>query len=382
MTIHWVGTGLSSAPGLNRLLDGGHAVAVWNRTPERAREAVAGRDADIRAYTPEALAAAVVAGDVVISMLPADRHVPLAQMCIDKGAHFVSSSYVAPEMRALDAAARAAGVVLVNEVGLDPGIDHLMAHDLVADYRALAQDGDRVSFTSYCGGIPKFANPFRYKFSWSPLGVLRALRSPSTSLREGQKLEAARPWHAITSYDAPLPTPERFEVYPNRDSLPFIDQYRFDPAWEIRDFVRGTIRLKGWQEAWSEVFREVETLHGESGDARLSEMADQFWRENAYEPGEPDRVVLCVGLRAERDGAAVFHKEWVLDAHGTEAGTAMAQLVSVPVTLAVEAVIAGRMPPGVHAAPEDPELVAEWLVEIGGIAQHIARVDHLRPAAA
>lgn len=380
MTIHWVGTGLSSAPGLNRLLDAGRAVVVWNRTPQKAREAVAGRDADIRALTPEALTDAVAKGDILVSMLPADQHVPLAQICIGKGAHFVSSSYISPGMRDLDAAAREAGVALVNEVGLDPGIDHLMAHDLVADYRAVAREGDTVSFTSYCGGIPKFPNPFRYKFSWSPLGVLRALRSPSTSIRDGARLEAARPWDAITTFDAPLPVPERFEVYPNRDSLPFIAQYGFDPAWKIRDFVRGTIRLKGWQEAWADVFREVEALSGEAGEARLAEMAETFWRENAYAEGEPDRVVLCVGLRAEREGAAVFHKEWVLDAYGTEEGTAMAKLVSIPVAMAVEALAEGRIPPGLHAAPEDPELVAEWLVEVGLIAQHMARVDHLRAA--
>lgn len=380
MTIHWVGTGLSSAPGLNRLLDAGRAVVVWNRTPQKAREAVAGRDSDIRALTPEALTDAVAKGDILVSMLPADQHVPLAQICIGKGAHFVSSSYISPGMRDLDAAAREAGVALVNEVGLDPGIDHLMAHDLVADYRAVAREGDTVSFTSYCGGIPKFPNPFRYKFSWSPLGVLRALRSPSTSIRDGARLEAARPWDAITTFDAPLPVPERFEVYPNRDSLPFIAQYGFDPAWKIRDFVRGTIRLKGWQEAWADVFREVEALSGEAGEARLAEMAETFWRENAYAEGEPDRVVLCVGLRAERGGAAVFHKEWVLDAYGTEEGTAMAKLVSIPVAMAVEALAEGRIPPGLHAAPEDPELVAEWLVEVGLIAQHMARVDHLRAA--
>ena len=377
-TVHWVGTGLSSAPGLRRLLDGALPVVVWNRTPDKAREAVAGRAADIRAYTLPALTEAVAAGDIVVSMLPADQHVPLAEMCIAKGAHFVSSSYISPGMRALDGAARAAGVAVVNEVGLDPGIDHLMAHDLVADYRATAQDGDVVGFTSYCGGVPKYPNPFRYKFSWSPLGVLRALRSPSLSMRGGERLEAERPWHAITQYDAPLPTPERFEVYPNRDSLPFIDQYGFNPAWQVRDFVRGTIRLKGWQEAWDAVFREVETLHGAAGEARLAEMAEGFWQQNAYEPGEPDRVVLCVGLKAERDGAPVFHKEWVLDAHGTDAGTAMAQLVSIPVALAVEAVAAGRIGAGVHAAPEAPDLVADWLVEVGQIAQHMARVDHLR----
>ena len=377
-TIHWVGTGLSAIPGLRRLIETGQPVTVWNRTVARARDAVGDLTADIRAYDPAELAAVLLRGDIVVSMLPADQHVPLAQICVDRGAHFVSSSYISPGMAALDQAARDAGVALVNEVGLDPGIDHLMAHELVADYRMVAQPGDVVSFTSYCGGVPKHPNPFRYKFSWSPLGVLRALRSPSKSLKDGQVLDAARPWDAITPYDAPLPVPERFEVYPNRDSLPFIQQYRFDPGWQVRDFVRGTIRLKGWQDAWTPVFQEIETLEGPAGEARLAEMAAGFWEKNSYAEGEPDRVVLFVALRAERDGQPVFDKEWVLDAHGDDQGSAMAQLVSVPVALAVQAVAAGRIGPGVHAAPEDPDLIAEWLVETGQIAQHMAKVDHLK----
>ncbi|MEE2862248.1 MAG: saccharopine dehydrogenase family protein [Pseudomonadota bacterium] len=376
MRIHWVGTGLSAIPGLRRLIGSGAAVYVWNRTVEKAQEQVGDLTQEIREYTPEALEAMVRQGDVVVSMLPADQHVALARMAIAKGAHFVSSSYVSPEMAALDDEARAAGVALVNEVGLDPGIDHLMAHDLVEDYRQAAQPGDRISFTSYCGGVPAHPNPFRYKFSWSPLGVLRALRSPSRSLRDGAVRDVARPWHAIEPYDAPLPTPERFEVYPNRDSLPFVQQYRFDPAWNVQDFVRGTLRLEGWQKAWAPVFTEIETLEGPAGETRLREMADGFWRDNAYDVGEPDRVVLFVALKAERDGRVVWHKEWVLDAKGNDKGSAMAQLVSIPVALAIEAVRAGRLTTGVQAAPHDPVLVGEWLDQVAGIAQHMAKVDH------
>lgn len=379
MTIHWIGTGLSAVPGLRRLLRSKTGVTVWNRTEAKARAEVGDLTDDIRAYSFDALRAAVGKGDILVSMLPADQHVALARLAISSGAHFVSSSYIAPEMAALSAEAERAGVVVMNEVGLDPGIDHLMAHDLVADYRRqAARPGDAVRFTSYCGGVPLHPNAFRYKFSWSPLGVLRALRSPSKSLRGGDLREVARPWDAIEAYDAPLPVPERFEVYPNRDSLPFLRQYGFDPDWDVQDFVRGTLRLEGWQEAWTPVFREVEALAGDAGEARLRDMADEFWRDNAYARDEPDRVVLFVALRAERDGKAVYSKEWVLDAHGNEKGSAMAQLVSVPVSLAVEAIASGRIAAGVHAAPDDPALVADWLAEISSIARHMVRIDHLR----
>ncbi|MCE8521604.1 saccharopine dehydrogenase NADP-binding domain-containing protein [Ruegeria pomeroyi] len=378
MTIHWCGTGLSAIPGLRRLIEAGHPVTVWNRTVEKARAELGDLTDDIRAFDIDALGAVLAKGDVVVSMLPGDWHVPLAELAIAKGAHFVSSSYIAPEMRALDDRARAAGVSLVNEIGLDPGIDHLMAHELVADYRASdAFDAQNdLSFISYCGGIPKHPNPFRYKFSWSPLGVLKALRSPSRSIRDYAPLDVTRPWDAISSYTAPLPTPESFEVYPNRDSLPFMAQYHFEEHWPVKEFVRGTLRLNGWADAWGDVFREIETLKGPEGDARLKQMSDQFWAENAYDEGEPDRVVLCVGLKAEKDGREVWHKSYVMDAWGDARGTAMARLVSIPVSLAVEAVLNREIPAGVQAASNDPKLLARWMGEVGKLAQHLQIVDH------
>jgi saccharopine dehydrogenase (NADP+, L-glutamate forming) len=377
MTIHWCGTGLSAIPGLRRLIEAGHEVTVWNRSADKARKAVGDLTDRIEAFDMDALSAVLAKGDVVVSMLPADWHVPLAKLCLEKDAHFVSSSYIAPEMRALDDAFRDKGLCSVNEVGLDPGIDHLMAHHLVAEYRASdAYDPtNAISFLSYCGGVPKIANAFRYKFSWSPLGVLKALRSPSRSIRNFSELRVDRPWNALSSYDAPLPTPETFEVYPNRDSVPFIEDYRFDPAWPVRDFVRGTLRLNGWSDAWADIFAEIETLSGPEGDARLKEMSDKFWSENAYDEGEPDRVVLCVELKAEKDGKTVWHKSYVMDAWGDARGTAMARLVSVPVSLAVEAVLAREIPVGVTAAPSDPRLVGRWMAEIDKLAQHLQIVD-------
>ncbi|MEY8833313.1 saccharopine dehydrogenase family protein [Phaeobacter italicus] len=379
MTIHWCGTGLSAIPGLRRLLDAGHDVAVWNRTPEKAREAVGDLTSNIHAFSIANLGQMLSPKDVIVSMLPGDWHVELAELAIAHGAHFVSSSYIAPDMRALDQKAKDAGVCLINEVGLDPGIDHLMAHALVADYKASdAFDSENeLSFISYCGGIPKTPNPFRYKFSWSPLGVLKALRSPSRSIRDFKELDVARPWDAISTYEAPLPSAESFEVYPNRDSIPFMAQYEFETDWKVKEFVRGTLRLNGWSDAWADVFKEVETLEGEAGDARLKEMSDQFWAENAYDEGEPDRVVLCVGLKAEKNGSPVWHKTYVMDAWGDARGTAMARLVSYPVSFAIEAAMNNKIAPGVHAAPSDLQLVDAWMSEIGKLAQHLEVVDHI-----
>ncbi len=371
--IHWCGTGLSSIPGLRRLIEAGHDVMVWNRTETKAREAVGDLTNRILAFAPEAVESAVQPGDVIVSMLPGDWHVMLAEIAIKKGAHFVSSSYISPEMKGLDAKAKEAGVALVNEVGLDPGIDHLMAHDLVAAYRAsdAFDPANEISFLSYCGGVPKEANAFRYKFSWAPVGVLKALRSPSRSIRHFEELNVQRPWDALSRYDAPLDPPESFEVYPNRDSLPFIAQYEFGEDWKVKDFVRGTLRLNGWSEAWKDVFAEVET----ADDARLSALAGELLAENKYAEGEPDRVVLCVTLKAEKAGETVWHKTWVMDAWGDARGSAMARLVSMPVSWAIEAVLNREIAPGVSAAPSDPKLVTRWLGGVESLAQRMMRVD-------
>ncbi|TAG19681.1 MAG: saccharopine dehydrogenase [Rhodobacterales bacterium] len=382
MTIHWCGTGLSSIPGLRRLIEAGDPVTVWNRTVAKAQAEVGDIATDIRPYSLEALTEALQPGDIAISMLPADQHVAIAKACLAARAHFCSSSYIAPEMRDLDQAFREAGLVSINEVGLDPGIDHLMAHDLVARYRASkAYHNDNVlSFTSYCGGVPKVPNAFRYKFSWAPAGVLKALRSPSRSLRHFTELRVARPWDAISRYDAPLPQPESFEVYPNRDSYPFMADYRFEAHWKVRDFVRGTIRLNGWADAWAPIFAEIEGLEGKPMakiNAALEARAAALLQDNSYAEGEPDRVVLFVSLKAERDGHAVYHETWAMDAWGDVRGTAMGRLVSVPVSLAVEAVLTREIPAGVHAAPHDPRLLARWLGEVSHLAQYMDRIDHL-----
>ena len=377
MTIHWCGTGLSAIPGLRKLITDGHDIIVWNRTIEKAISTVGDITESIKEFDIQKLEKYLKKGDIVVSMLPGDWHVPLAKLCLKCHSHFVSSSYISPEMRELHNLAVESGLCLVNEVGLDPGIDHLMAHTLIEDYRNSKDQDDKndISFFSYCGGIPKVQNPFCYKFSWSPLGVLKALKSPSRSIKDFKEFDAQRPWNAISTYTAPLPVPEEFEVYPNRDSLPFIDQYRFNSNWRIKEFVRGTLRLKGWKNAWSEIFSEIEKLSGENDDEQLTKMSDQLWLENAYDKNEVDRVVLVVSLKASDGEKTKWHKTYVLDAHGDPVSTAMAKLVSLPVSFAVEAVAQNKIAPGVSAAPSDMSIVNDWLHKIKSLAQHLEIVS-------
>ena len=379
MVVHWCGTGLSAIPGLKKLIMDGNNVTVWNRTVSKATKALAGVSATIHEFNINELEKKLAPGDIIVSMLPGDWHVPLAKLAISQKAHFVSSSYISPEMKDLHKSAQKSNVVLMNEIGLDPGIDHLMAHKLIEDFKSSNRiDAEtEISFLSYCGGVPKFPNDFKYKFSWSPLGVLKALRSPSRSLKDFKIFDVNRPWDAITHYTAPLAKPEEFEVYPNRDSIPFMQQYKFDPDWKVKQFVRGTLRLNGWAKAWSEIFEEIETLNGEIGEKRLIEMSENFWQDNAYGENEPDRVILGVDLKAEKSSGVVWHKTFKMDAWGDDRGTAMARLVSFPVYFAVKAIANKQIEFGVNAATSNPSTVDKWLKNIKELAQEFDVIDHL-----
>ena len=369
MRIHWCGAGLSSIPGLRRLILAGHPVTVWNLPLQQAVAAVGDIAADIRAMEPAAFEPAVGAGDIVVSMLPAHLHAEIARLCLRRHAHFVASSYATEELRAMDERAREAGVAIVT----DPGVDHLMAHDLIAGYLgSSAFHRDNVlSFTSFCGGVPAVPNAFRYKFSWSPLGVLRALMSPARSIRDFSELRVAHPWDAVSTLTVPLRVPETFEVYPNRDSVPYLAAYGFEPGWRVKEFVRGTIRLNGWADAWAQVF---DALAAHPTPEALQALSDDLWLKYPLAEGEPDRVILCVALRAEREGRPVWHRIWTLDAMGDVRGSAMARLVSGTVALAVEAVARREIPVGLHGAPHDTRIVARWLEATRPLAQRMQLV--------
>jgi len=380
--IHWLGTGLSAIPGLKMLIKNKHSVIVYNRTVDKAIEALSGINGDYQvvSFSLKAIEQHARAGDIVISMLPGNFHVPVAELCLSLDAHFVSSSYISDEMRVLNEAAKEKNLCFVNEVGLDPGIDHSMSHALVDDYKASNEfsSTNEHSFLSYCGGLSDVPNDFCYKFSWSPLGVLKALMSTSVSIRDGDVYKVTKPWESVELYPLPMPWgKDEFEVYPNRDSLPFIKQYQMDDSLNIKQFVRGTLRYKGWKNAWGEIFSEVDSLDSSIAEERLKEISDDLWNKYSYKDGEVDRVILTVELKVENGSKIVWHKQYLMDTLGNDNGSAMAQLVSCSVALAVEAVLGNEIPSGVTAAPRQSELVSRWLEQAEDISDHFVLIDHL-----
>ncbi|MGH3713178.1 MAG: saccharopine dehydrogenase family protein [Micromonosporaceae bacterium] len=358
-TVHWVGTGLSTGSGLALLCDRANQVVLYGRTREKAerllgRLGLTGR-ASAAVYHPATFATGVRPGDVVVSMLPATEHPGLLRSCLDRRAHFACSSYVSEQLRTGAPDAADGGLVVLTEAGLDPGIDHLLAHRLVA--RAIEQVGaeaTEVRFTSYCGGLPAVPNEFRYQFSWAPRGVLGALRSPAQYVEGGERRLVERPWEATRPH---LVDGERFEVYPNRDSLPFVDQYGIPDGWQLDTFVRGTLRLDGWHRAWQPVFDVLLT-----GDTeRINALADELAQRYPTGDDDRDRVVLSVALSARGPDGRTWSGAYLLDLVGDAAQTAMARCVSVPLAYGVGRILDGSTRPGLHRATEDAGEAAEWL---------------------
>jgi saccharopine dehydrogenase-like NADP-dependent oxidoreductase len=373
-TIHWLGAGLSSVPGIRRLAASDRPFVLWNRTLLKAQVALDNGSGEARELNWSDLSTAVQPNDVVVSMLPADLHQRVAELCLQGGAHFVCSSYLSPAMDALGAEVKAKGLRFVSEVGLDPGIDHLMAHVLMADYQAsgMIDPTHEHRFRSYCGGFPSEPNDFRYKFSWSPLGVLRALKTPARWIEDGAEVTTEKPWKALSSYSVELPGGEEtFQAYPNRDSIPFTQPYGFSPEFNLQSFVRGTLRLDGWAEAWQEIFGVVDS--SATGEDELNLLSDSLWKQHAYDPDESDRVILHVEMTVTDGDQPVWSGAFALDERGDKTGSAMARLVSKTVSIAVEAVLDEELPPGVSVAPSDHLTADAWLAKLVASGERIVR---------
>ncbi|CAF0842961.1 unnamed protein product [Rotaria sordida] len=184
--------------------------------------------------------------DCIISLLPFKFHPDIASLCIKHRRHMVTASYVSPEMKALHDEALAADVTLMNEVGLDPGIDHMLAMEL---FEIIRDHGGRIdSYISYCGGLPApeySDNPLRYKFSWSPRGVLTALLNPAKYLMKNKivQLEGNGGVMENGCTTANFLPGFNLECYPNRDSTKYIESLNLNTVHTI---LRGTLRYEGF----------------------------------------------------------------------------------------------------------------------------------------
>ena len=244
-----LGAGLVAGPHVRYLLDSERlSVTVASRTVEKAERLLEGARngvavaLDVR--DERALEDLIAAHDLSVSLLPYAYHPTVARLCVKHRRQMVTTSYVKDEMRALDGAAREAGVILLNEVGVDPGIDHMSAMQVIDRIR---RDGGTLrSFTSNTGGLPAPEandNPFGYKFSWAPRGVIMAGKNPAKYLRDGEVVDVPGP--ELFAHHEPCEVVGfgELEVYPNRDSMPYVEDYGIPT---VNSMFRGTLRYPGW----------------------------------------------------------------------------------------------------------------------------------------
>lgn len=248
-----LGAGLVAGPVVRHILESSeHTVAVAARNVDRAKRLVnnhpRGRGVAFDIDDADALDRLVAESDVVVSMLPWTHHVTVADRCIAHKKHLVTTSYVSDAMRLRHEAARDAGIVILMELGLDPGIDHMSAMKVIHSVRA--RGGRVTGFRSYCGGLPAPEandNPFGYKFSWSPRGVVLAARNAAKFLRDGEVIQIPGPELFANPEIVEVEGAGSFEGYPNRDSLAYIATYGLEG---VRSMFRGTLRNLTHCETW------------------------------------------------------------------------------------------------------------------------------------
>jgi saccharopine dehydrogenase (NADP+, L-glutamate forming) len=245
-----LGAGLVVKPMVEYLLEKNYRVMIATTTKEKADKMIKGNPngSSLKWSTDDTstLEKLVYENDIAVSFLPYKYHVLVARTCIRCKKPLVTTSYIQPEMKALEEEAKRAGVIILNEIGLDPGIDHMTAMKIIDHIHE--KGGKVLEFYSLCGALPapeSSDNPLNYKFSWSPRGVVLASRNGAQYLKKGKhvKIEPIDLFRDRFTYNFTILG--ELEVYPNRDSISYIDIYGIPEAVTM---YRGTFRYRGWCE--------------------------------------------------------------------------------------------------------------------------------------
>jgi saccharopine dehydrogenase-like NADP-dependent oxidoreductase len=420
-----LGAGMVAGPLVGYLLkDPDLEVTLADTVPDKAEKLLGdhrrGRVARLDVGNRAELSKYISRNDLTVSLLPHELHVGIAEICIEHKKSMVNTSYVSERMAGLDSKARGAGILILSEIGLDPGIDHMSAMRIIDGVKSA---GGRIThFRSYCGGLPAPEandNPFGYKVSWSPRGLVMAGRSDSRYLEESKEIRVPGKdlfsHHYLTEIDGV----GRFEAYPNRDSIPYMKTYGIEGAVTM---YRGTLRNIGWCDAMKSIGdigyfddRELSGLNGSTygrftsrlvglpdQDARraaaaflkippdcdvikrlewlglfgdiplppiynnaMDYLADLIRLKMVYREGERDMIVLFHDFRAEFPDGAEKRITSVLVEYGIPGGdSAMSRTVGLPAAAAARLALEGKIGlTGVHI-PVSPAIYKPVLAEL------------------
>ncbi|MFN2378940.1 MAG: saccharopine dehydrogenase C-terminal domain-containing protein [Bacteroidales bacterium] len=421
-----LGAGLVARPLITYLLKNNFFVTVASNTPESGSAMIAGAsngkslfcDASDRA-TIEKLTGE---HDLTVSLLPYIFHPTVARACLMHGKPMVTTSYVKEEIAAMDEEARRKGVILLNETGLDPGIDHMSAMRIIDAVHK--KGGEIKKFYSICGALPApeySDNPFRYKFSWSPGGVILASKNSAIYRDKGERIEIDSENLFKDRFKCEFPGVGTLEVYPNRDSISYISIYGIPEAETI---YRGTFRFPGWCEAldamkaigllddrvsdysgmsfndftggligdtagkngeniaafagigpdsvamdalrWLGLFRTEDMGYGNASPINI--ITDLMIKKMMLGPNEKDMTVLQhLFLASYKDGSEEVISSRMVDYGSPSSDTSVARTVGLPAAIAVKLILEGKIrETGVHR-PVIPSIYNPILEELAGL---------------
>ena len=226
--------------------------------------------------------------DIVISLLPVHLHILIAKTCLELKKNLLTASYVSEEMKLLNNKVKKKGLIFLNEIGLDPGIDHMSAKKIID--RIQADNKEIISFKSFTGGLiapMSDNNLWNYKFTWNPRNVVKAGQGSATKFIEKGKYKYV-PYYRLFDNTETINIDEigEFEVYPNRDSLKYRKLYNLD---DIQTMKRGTIRKVGFSKSWNMLIR----LGLTDDSYRISNSKNMSIREftNCFLPYDPNKSI-------------------------------------------------------------------------------------------
>ncbi len=249
--------------------------------------------------------------DIVISMLPARMHHLPAESCIKYKKDMVTASYVSDSLKEMKTDVEKSGILILNEIGVDPGIDHMSAMQIID--RIKETGGEITAFRSYTGGLvaPDFDNnPWNYKFTWNPRNVVVAGQGPAAKIIRNKKYKYI-PYHQLfkRTERTYVDGYGEFEVYPNRDSLKYRHSYGLD---DIPTMIRGTMRRPGFCKAWNVFVQlgatdDTYTLE-DSGNMTYNDFVNTFLK---YNPNLTTEEKISEYLNIDEDSSVMYKLRWL-----------------------------------------------------------------------
>ena len=263
----------------------------------------------IDVFDEKSRAKIISSSEIVVSMLPASMHILVARDCITYKKNLITASYASKDILDLDKEVKKSGLLFLNEIGLDPGIDHMSAMQIIDSVKK--QNGVLKSFKSYCGGLihPKYDdNPWNYKFTWNPKNVVLAGNGVAQYL-DGDQIKYI-PYNKLFTRVESVNFPELgcFEAYANRDSLSYKNSYRIE---NISTLLRGTLRREGFSKAWN-IFVQLgltdDSYYIDTSNLTLSNFLSMYLPKNKGKSLEDN---FCEYLNCSKESDEFKKIEWL-----------------------------------------------------------------------